>query len=161
MARSPTYVSPRNKLKEKAGSGGLPEHLLLRGQKYLENNPVDFTPYAGDLLKSLLSFMKTVKHEQAADKTISDLTKIIMQLKANGSMFHYQLISMTSDVVLRFMENVKRIDADFLDILRVYTHVLQVIVEKRLTGNGGNEGYILTEELHRACERYNKKYGIS
>ena len=74
-------------------------------------------------------------------------------MKSNGSMFHYQLISMISDVMLRFLEKAKIIDKDFTDIFGVYLKVLEIILNKRLTGNGSKEGYALTQELHNACQR--------
>jgi hypothetical protein len=162
MSRPPIFTTPRNKLKEKLGEGGLPPETIKQGQAYLESNPVDFTPYAADLLHSLKNFMGGVyTNNHSSDEILLYITKIIMQLKANGSMFHYQLLSMTSDVLLRFMEKAKTVDQDFIDIITVYTNILSVIVSKRLTGNGGHEGYTLTSELSNACERYNKKHGIS
>lgn len=160
MARKPTYINPPNRLKEKVGQGGISDHLIDRGQRYLDNNPIDFTPHAALFLQDLKTYTGTIKINQPPEPTIHELSKNVMQLKANGSMFHYQLVSMISDVLLKFLEKVKQIDADLLDILKVYIHILKVVTDKKLTGNGGNEGYILTEELHHACERYNKKYNI-
>lgn len=159
--RLPTFTMPPNKLKEKIGSGGIPPHILKKGQEYLESNAVDFTPYASDFHHNLRNYMSRVQAGAPADETLLEISKIIMQLKANGSMFHYQLLSMTSDVLLRFMEKVKVIDKDFIDIVTVYTNILNIIISKRLRGNGGHEGYALTQELHSACQRYNKKNGIS
>ncbi len=161
MARKPVFITPPNRLKEKVGSGGILPHLLQKGQNYLDNNVIDFTPFAWDYLSSLKTYIGAIKPEQSPQTTLTEITRTVMQLKANGSMFHYQLISMISDVLLRFLENVKKVDSDFLDIIKVYMKILTIVIEKKLTGSGGNEGYLLTEELHQACERYNKKYGIS
>lgn len=162
MARKPIYITPPNRMKQKVGSGGIPEHVLERSQRYLESNPVDYSPYATEFMKQLHAIYKAGRDgKTGADApSLREITQIIMQLKANGSMFHYQLLSMISDVLLRFMENVKHVDEDFLDILEVYIHILKVVIDKRLTGNGGTEGYALTDELNRACERYNRKYGL-
>lgn len=159
--KTPVFISPRNTLKEKVGDGGIPAYVLKKSQDYLEANPVDFVPFAYRFLERLESIR--ADHLQAAKhpkETVSEITNIIMQLKSNGSMFHYQLISMISDVMLRFLENVAKIDSDFLEIFTVYNKVLNIILNKRLTGNGGREGYILTQELHSACLRYYTKYAI-
>ena len=95
-----------------------------------------------------------------AEQVIADIVNIVMQMKSNGSMFHFQLVSMTSDVMLRFLENVRKLDEDFLDIFAVYIKVIDIILNKKLTGNGGREGYVLTQELHSACLRYYTKYAI-
>lgn len=159
--KTPVFISPRNTLKEKVGSGGIPAYVLKKCQDYLEENPVDFIPFAYRFLERLEEIRAS--HPQAAKRpkeTVTEITNIIMQLKSNGSMFHYQLISMISDVMLRFLENVTKIDGDFLEIFTVYNKVLNIILNKRLTGNGGREGYILTQELHSACLRYYTKYAI-
>ncbi len=122
---------------------------------------MDFAPYARRFLERLELIRKDIeKGNMHEEKALADIVNIIMQLKSNGSMFHYQLISMVSDVMLHFLENVKKLDADFVDILSVYNKVLDIILNKKLTGNGGREGYVLTQELHSACLRYYTKYAI-
>lgn len=154
-------MNPPNTLKQKVGDGGIPSFLIQRCQEYLESNPVDLTPYATRHLDELLQIAKTIEAGNIDDASaLTKITNIIMQLKSNGSMFHYQLISMISDVMLRFMENITKADRDFLDILGMHNRILQIILTKRLTGNGGREGYALTQELHEACLRYYKKYSI-
>ncbi len=159
--KEPVFTTPRNKLKEKVGDGGIPAHLIKKCQDLLESNPVDFTPHARRFHERL----EIIRHKigsspQNPEQTVAEILNIVMQLKSNGSMFHYQLISMVSDVMLHFLENVRKLDGDFLEILTVYNRVLDIILNKRLSGNGGREGYILTQELHGACLRYYAKYAI-
>ena len=153
---------PENTLKTKVGEGGIPAYLIKRCQDYLESNPVDLTPYATRHLEHLIQLREKMgQGGTEVEAMTKEMVDIIMQLKSNGSMFHYQLVSMVSDVMLRFLENVTRLDNDFLDIFGVYNNVLGIILNKKLTGNGGREGYALTQELHNACLRYYTKYGIS
>lgn len=159
--KTPVFTDPKNRLKEKVGEGGIPAYLIKQCQDFLESNPVDFAPYARRFLERLELIRKDIeKGNVHEEKALADIVNIIMQLKSNGSMFHYQLISMVSDVMLHFLENVKKLDADFVDILTVYNKVLDIILNKKLTGNGGREGYVLTQELHSACLRYYTKYAI-
>lgn len=159
--KKPTYFEPPNTLKKKVGDGGIPSYLIKRCQEYLESCPVDFTPYATRHLDELSDIKSKIDTHKIDDETgLLKTTNIIMQLKSNGSMFHYQLISMISDVMLRFMENVKVANTDFTDILGMYNKILEIILTKHLTGNGGREGYSLTQELHSACLRYYSKYNI-
>lgn len=161
MSKKPTFIAPNNALKRKVGEGGIPSHTLKKCQDYLESNPVDFTPYGLrylDQLKQMKSLIaKGDVDQQATSKFLVDT---VMQMKSNGSMFHYQLVSMVSDVMLRFLEEAKKLDKDFVDIFTVYINVLDIILNKRLTGNGGKEGYALTQELHNACLRYYAKHEI-
>lgn len=160
--KDPVFSTPKNLLKEKVGEGGIPSYMIKQCQDYLESNPVDFGPYARRFLERLDLIRQGVERNPHAnaEQVLGDIVNIIMQMKSNGSMFHYQLISMTSDVMLRFLENVKKLDTDFLDIFAVYIKVGDIILNKKLTGNGGREGYVLTQELHSACLRYYSKYAI-
>ncbi len=153
---------PPNSLKIKVGDGGIPAYLIKRCQEYLESNPVDFTPFATRHLEQLKDLKNQIDQNVMDGETAKNrITNIVMQLKSNGSMFHYQLISMISDVMLRFLENVRVFNTDFTDILMMYNRILESILNKRLNGNGGREGYALTQELHNACLRYYAKYNVT
>lgn len=159
--KTPNFTTPENTLKEKVGEGGIPAYLIKKCQEYLESNPVDFAPYARRFLERLELIRKDVDTKNINDeKALAEILNIVMQLKSNGSMFHFQLVSMVSDVMLHFLENVQNVNSDFLEILGVYNKVLDIILNKRLTGNGGKEGYVLTQELHGACLRYYTKNNI-
>jgi hypothetical protein len=157
----PVFISPPNTLKIKVGEGGIPSFILKRVQEYLESNPVDFTPAVIKHLEQLKDLKDQITNKKVDDDTgRTKATNLIMQLKSNGSMFNYHMISMISDVMLRFMENSHELNKDFMDIFAMYTRVLETVITKKLTGNGGREGYALTQELHNACMRYNAKHNI-
>jgi len=162
MAKKPEFITPDNTLKAKVGDGGIPAYILKQCQDYLESNPVDFTPYGLRYLEHLKE-IKNQMEKGGVDSAAAmrEIVNTIMQLKSNGSMFHYQLVSMISDVMLRFLEHTKKLDSDFMEIFTVYIKVLGIILNKQLRGNGGNEGYSLTQELHNACLRYYAKNEIS
>ncbi len=148
-------------LKKKMGDGGIPDYILKKCQQYLESNPIDFTPHAVKYLDELNDIKNKIENNLIDEKiVIPKIVNIVMQLKSNGSMFHYQLISMTSDVMLRFMEKVTTLDKDFLAIFSMHNRILETILTKRLNGNGGREGQTLTQELHSACLRYYSKNNI-
>ena len=162
MTKKPDFITPPNKLKAKVGEGGIPAYVLKQCQSYLESNPVDFTPYGHRFLGQLKEVKaRTDRGNVTLDHIGTDLVNIVMQLKSNGSMFHYQLISMISDVMLRFLEKAKTLDDDFRDIFAVYINITENILNKKLRGNGGPEGYALTQELHNACMRYYTRHKIA
>jgi hypothetical protein len=150
--KKPNFIIPPNALKMKVGEGGIPAHVLRQCQVHLESNPVDFRPYGLKFLGDLRTMRKDIREDNK--DILPRVVNTVMSLKSNGSMFQYQLVSMISDVMLRFMENVKRLDQDFIDIFDVYIKVLDIVFNKSLTGNGGREGQILTQEFHNACLRY-------
>ncbi len=160
-SKKPTFITPPNTLKQKVGDGGIPAYLIKQSQEFMESNAIDFAPYATKYLQDLKDIRKQFDDKKLYEEiAMPQIVNIIMQLKSNGSMFHYQLISMVSDVLLRFLEKAKRLDKDFFEILGVYMAVLEIILNKKLQGNGGREGHTLTQELHNACLRYYTKHKI-
>jgi len=159
----PRFINPPNKLKEKVGHGGIPSDLLTKGQEYIEKNPVDFEPYAEKFIKRIEKDLEKALELQKKDqqKAIDILSQPVMELKANGGMFQYQLISMIADVLLKFLDTVKTIDKDVIAIIKAHNNTLGIIINNKLKGDGGPEGAALTNELHSACQRYHKKHGTA
>jgi len=107
--RKPMFTMPPNALKLKVGDGGIPANLLKMGQSFLENNHVDFTPYANNFLEQLKKIRATLPpSSQDTASTYANILNITMQLKSNGSMFKYHLLTMVSDVLLRFLEKAEK-----------------------------------------------------
>ena len=156
------FINPPNHLKAKAGSGGVPETVLVRAQGVMDAFENDFRPDANKLMQSLKKATKTAltaaNNNEQFDK--EDMIRPIMQLKANGGMFKYQLITDVADICLQFMESVSDLNAEAIDIIRAHENTIGVIIQTDLRGDGGQAGYVLVQELHSACKRYFKKYNI-
>lgn len=155
------FINPPNVLRQKVGTGGIDPKLLDKGQEFLESSNFDFEPYANNFLEQVSKVVGDFKAGKIRDaEAIEDLIRPVMQLKANGGMFQYQLISDIADVALFFLEKLTKLDKDALDILVAHEKTLQVIVKGKLKGSGGREGRALSRELEKACTRYFDKYKI-
>ena len=154
------FINPPNHLKMKVGGGGIPEERIKQAQQLMDTYEVDFRPEAQKLVKNL------TKATQAALQNTGSTTEInrdhmvfpIMQLKANGGMFKYQLLTDVADICLQFMESVTDYNKEAIDIIKAHENTIQIILKNDLRGDGGAEGYALIQELHQACKRYFKKY---
>lgn len=158
--RKPRFIKPKNLLKEKVGSGGILAALIEKAQDIIGKND-DFEPHA----KVYLDRISAVLHQyESRDLIGSDartlLLNPVMQLKGNGGMFGYRLVSEISDILLFFIENIDGLNADALAVVKVHHAALQAIVSARLKGTGGAEGRALLTELEKACGRYYDKYHI-
>lgn len=156
------FVTPPNVLRQKVGTGGIDPRLLDKGQEFLENNKIDFEPYARDFLEEIDKVVGDFKKDKIRDaEAIEYMIRPVMQLKANGGMFHYQLVSDIADVALFFLEKLVKLDNDALDILVAHQKTLQIIMKSNLKGSGGREGRALARELEKACTRYFSKHKIN
>jgi hypothetical protein len=160
-SRKPVFTTPPNKLKIKVGHGGIDESLLNKADEIIKSSEIDFSPIATSLLNSLESFIdkaKQAKTEEDLKIANDSLANAIMQLKANGGMFKYQLISEIAALALHFLDHIESLNHDAISVIDVHAKALNSIVRNKLSGDGGKHGYALVKELEQACTRYFKKY---
>ncbi len=153
------FITPPNTLKTKVGHGGIDKALIKKSQKLIENVEINFLPYAQDFIKKFsIAIKEAIKDSSDFEATRESLVAPIMQLKANGGMFRYILVSDIADIALQFLDNLSEINKDGIDVLKAHENTITVIINSNLKGDGGKEGYALVKELHSACNRYFKKY---
>ncbi|MCK6418980.1 MAG: hypothetical protein L6Q57_08625 [Alphaproteobacteria bacterium] len=155
--RRAEFIKPPNTIKAKVGSGGLAEEILDRAQRLLENNTVDFLPLAEIYLSALQQGIHIAKHAEAdADQeyVISTMIYPAMQLKANGGMFHYPLVTALADRLIQFLEVIEEADLGAVEIVLAFHTSIRAVVVGRVTGSGGVQGVELQMALEQACTRY-------
>lgn len=159
--RKAEFIKPPNMLKTKIGSGGLSEEILSKAESLLENNTVDFQPladmYLGTLMKGI-EYAKSADPRDDQEYIISQMLYPAMQLKANGGMFHYPLVTLIADKLIEFLEVVKQIDIEAIEIVLAFHTTIRAIVMGRVSGDGGKHGTDLLYALNDACVRYFEKY---
>ena len=153
--RKAELISPPNRLKEKVGSGGLDETIINKAQIMLENNTVDFQPIANMLIEVLDEAIHDAKSgNRNGEEAIEALIYPAMQLKAQGGMFHYQLITEISNILVNFLEVITQIDKDVLDIVVGHRMAIRAVLSGKIKGDGGQTGKELRDALMDACNRY-------
>ncbi len=159
--RKAEFIRPPNTLKAKVGSGGLSEDILNKAQTLLENNSAEFGPLADLYLTSLMRGVEMARRAVASDDNENVIAHIIspaMQLKANGGMFHYPLVTRSADKLIQFLEVIERPDDDALEIVVAFLTTIRAITLGKITGDGGKHGNELIDALNHACFRYFEKH---
>jgi hypothetical protein len=159
--RSAEFIKPPNMLKTKVGGGGLSEEILSRAQDLLENNTVDFQPLAEMYLAALqkgIDFAKDSDPYEDQEYVISRMLYPAMQLKANGGMFHYPLVTRIADKLIQFLEVIETADIQAIEIVLAYHTTIRAVVMGRVSGDGGRHGTELMRALNDACVRYFEKH---
>lgn len=145
-------------LQSKAGVGAFTPDKVVKANRVIEENTIDFSEIADDFLAKLLDGIRRAKAGAGnQDDLLAGLVKPVMGLKAHGKMFKFELVSSLADIVLAFLEHIKELDADVIDIVEAHHKTLSLIVKKNVTGDGGGNGPLLLAELNDACQRYYSK----
>lgn len=159
--RKAEFIRPPNMLKAKVGSGGLSDEILQKAQDLLENNSVDFLPLAEMYLATLFRGIEYAKAHYSSEENEAIITNMLypaMQLKANGGMFHYPLITSMADKLVQFLEVIIEPDTDAMEIVLAFHTTLRAVVTGKITGDGGQHGQELLKALDDACTRYFERY---
>ena len=155
--RKAELIIPPNILKKKIGSGGIDDALIAKAQKSLENNVVDFKPIAMGLIDELaLASRNAENNATRGEAAVKALLYPAMQLKAQGVLFHFPLVSDISDNLISFLETVDDIDGDVLDIVNVHKMAVSVVITTDMRGPGNEQGRVLKDSLTDVCARYYK-----
>jgi len=143
-------------LQAKVGYGKINPRKIEACQKRMDTlcRTIDFSPVLTEYLEKLESCIATIEAEQTESQALREnLTNIVMQLKANAGMFGHELLSQLAATMLTFVETVKRIDRDVLDILRAHQQTILVILKMT-----AQDRHLYANRIHgelvNACNRY-------
>lgn len=142
-------------LQAKVGTGAVAAETVAACQKTIEENQTDFMPVAGKFLDELEAEIARARGGADDMETLrQNLTRLVMQLKANGAMFGYSLVGELANILMHFMESVTQVDDDIIAILDANHKTLSAIVRTKMRGDGGPQGAALKTELQGVCARY-------
>lgn len=160
VRRRAEFIRPLETLRAKVGYGGISEEILDKAQTLIENSKVDFQPMAELYLDTMMRGIENAGRASTRDETEIAIGRVInstMQLKANGGMFRYPLVTRISDKFIQFLEVIPAPDKDAVEIMLAFYATIRAVLTARITGTGGKHGDDLLEALDSACLRYFKR----
>lgn len=154
--RKAELIVPPNSIKKKVGSGGLDDALITKAQKSLEDNMIDFRPIAAELIEDLEEKTEAIRNNALhGEPAIKALLYPAMQLKTQGAMCHFPLVSDISDNLINFLETIEaHIDGDVLEIINAHKMAVSVVITTNMYGDGTEQGRQLKKSLTDVCARY-------
>ncbi|PJB70423.1 MAG: hypothetical protein CO093_08090 [Alphaproteobacteria bacterium CG_4_9_14_3_um_filter_47_13] len=161
IKRKAEFIKPPNMLKAKVGSGGLSDEIIEKAQSLLQNNAIDFQPLADMYLGLMMEGINSANsedHNHDGEVIIADMLYPAMQLKANGGMFNFPLVTSISDRLVQFLEVIEEADANAVEIVLAFHTTIRAVINGKITGNGGSHGTEILSALNKACVRYFEKH---
>lgn len=151
-------IKPKNTLKAKVGHGGFKEENLKKAQVAIEQNRVDFKPIALELLEDLNgAIIHFDLGKGDAEASLGKILDPLMQLRAQGALFHYPSITQVSDVIVDFLDVVKSLDSNIIEILSAYKNAADAILAMNIKSSSDKMCVALIVELKGACKRYHMR----
>jgi two-component system, chemotaxis family, chemotaxis protein CheY len=156
-----TLLMPPNDIKKKMGSGGVDVSSLAAAESFLSDNTVDFKPIGTAFVNALDDVMRKAKEGGLkSSEAIEFLLYPAAQLKAQGVLFHYPLITRIADILVHFLETVEKTDAELFEIVEAHRTAFMYILKNAIKGHGGPHEKTLQASLLDACARYYKSRNL-
>lgn len=153
--RTAEIITPPNILKQKMGSGGIDPASLVKAEKVIEKNTIDFIPIAKELLKTLETSLENAKSGVLqGEAAIESMLHPAVQLKAQGTLFHFPLVTEVSNTLVNFLETVENMDKDVMEIVTAHKTVIGLVISNNMHGDNHPQGSALKTSLLDACTRY-------
>lgn len=148
-------IAARTDLQIRVGMGEIDSRAVALSQRVIDENKIDFIPIATKFLIELEQAIEIAKNEKdRTQKSISRIYDPIMQIKANGIIFKYNLVGNLAKIALEFLDKVNELDEYVIAIIEAHARTLRHLLEKRTSGDGGTTGQNFEDELTKACGRY-------
>jgi|TARA_R110002126_G_scaffold3263_1_gene18349 hypothetical protein len=143
-------------LQAKAGRGKVDDQKVRACQDALAQKTANFKPVALELLDQLEAALHNAAQSDPSDlnEHKAQIFKPIFDLKASAKMFRYDLVTIMANIMVDFLERLKTLDKDAVEIVLAHHKTLTLIIVKKMSGTGGDSGKALAKELQSACTRY-------
>lgn len=158
--RRAEFIRPPHPLKAKVGSGGLSEEIISKAQKLLESSAADFAPLANAHLDDLTKAMQIARENNDPannEALIEGILYPAMQLKANGGLFNFPLVTRTAKGMVEFLEVIDILDTEAIEIVAGFHATIKAVIMGRISGDGGEKGRELVDTFDKACRWYFEK----
>lgn len=156
-AAAAELITPPNKLKAAVGSGGIDTQQIRSAQRALEvtASVTDFRTIAMPLLNALKAAFDEARSGKATGpEALEAMMYPAMQMKAQGGMFKYTLITEICNTLVNFLETLDNLDKNAIEIVDAYIKTIHIIIKNAMNGDGGPKGKALRDALTDACNRY-------
>ncbi len=142
-------------MKQKLGVGGLDEATIAKADKFIAEHAVDFGPLGAQLIQALDDGVSTAKEGRLAEEpAIENILYHAAQLKAQGTMFHYPLVTRIAEILVSFLETVEATNDDVFDIVEAHKSAITYVLSNNLKDETSAHGRALKNTLQEACRRY-------
>jgi hypothetical protein len=153
--RNADFVKPPNALKQKLGVGGLDPAVIEKAEKFIAEHTVDFGMLGAQLVQALGDGMSTAKEGGLPQEpAIEVILYPAAQLKAQGTMFHFPLVTRIAEILVSFLESVEATNDDVFEIVEAHKSALTYVLSNNLRDETSAHGRALQNTLQEACRRY-------
>ncbi len=148
-------IEPDMSLSKKIGPGKIEMSFIEHAQKIMENNTINFKPLARDFLNEMdTAINQAIEDDLPKNKAIENITYPIMQIKANGLIFKYDVIGNLASTAQSFLDDLQELDIHAIEIMQACHRTMTHVMENDIRDSKDEIGQAFLKELDSACTRH-------
>jgi hypothetical protein len=89
-------------------------------------------------------------------ENLRPIFQIAHDMKGQGGSFGYQLITVIGDKLCRFVETLEKVGIAEMDVIRLHVESMQLVIAKRIKGDGGSDGATLLKGLEMVVAKQSR-----
>ncbi|MBF0267321.1 MAG: hypothetical protein HQL44_01895 [Alphaproteobacteria bacterium] len=120
-----------------------------------ETGEGSYADWVTEDLKAMMAAYRSFRQSQDV-AAARNLSMSFQALQDMGSTFGYPLVSEIGLLAVRFLESGLPKDARDMDVLHVLTESMELVLAKKLSGDGGAVGQALLMGIHAALHKVGK-----
>jgi len=121
---------PRNELKSKVGDGGVDINNIRKAEKRMEETTDIFPALAKGEMTRIGRAIENARKGRDLAQAHKDIQSAAFELKSNGGMFHFLLVSDAGKSLFDFCDAIETIDGEALRVIELHYSLLSLLVKE-------------------------------
>lgn len=159
-AQAARIIRVPNLLAARVGGGegeGLSQDLIDRAQAVVGQLADDYLAWVTGELAKLEAIIEELPAGGPAEAgLLARAYDMLHNMKGNGATFGYDLVTAIADSACGIIRRQTAIEADRRDALRHHVAALRIVLDRKITGPGGDPGKRLMDRLHALARPFGK-----
>lgn len=142
-------LNPPNLLKSKVGSGGFAMGAIDKAAKVIDGLRGEFEEIAKVEVVKLVAAATALMAQPNDLAKRDEVYKIAHELRGQGGSYGYPLVTRFGDQLCRYLDAAAGLDAKSLVIVKATADAIGVVINSKVTGDGGDTGRALVAMLDK------------
>lgn len=138
-------IKPPDTLKEKiilGGPGAIDLEALERAEAVIASMANNYLEWVEEDLVKIQKATDVLKStgEENRKALLDPVFHVAHDIKGQGGSFNYNLMTVLGNGLCRFIEKIEKCGQKEIDVIQLYIDTMKIVISKRMSGDGGQEG---------------------
>ncbi len=154
-------IIPPNTLKKKVkigGPGAVDLETLERAEAVIADMTDNYLEWAAEDLAKIHRALEELKAEKTDRKdALAKIFQLSHDMKGQGGSFDYTLMTIVGGNLCKFIEKLEDAGAAEVEVIQLHIDAMDLVIARRIKGDGGNEGVQLLKGLGLVAAKISKE----